>query len=139
MKEYLNKKILVVDDVPMSLVYLTNQLEKMGYTNITKFSDSVEAWEDFAQAVLTDHPYDLVITDLNMPGLDGMDFISQIKNDDMSKDTNIIVVSADHDPLVIDEAMDLGVSGYVTKPIDLNELQEQLEFAFKGLPFEISS
>ena len=138
MEEFYGKKILVVDDVPMSVAYLVKQLQSLGFTNIIQFTDSVEAWESFAEAQLSDNPYDLVITDLNMPGMDGMDFISQIKNDEMSKDTKIVVVSADHDPLVIDEAMEHGVAEYITKPINLDELKDKMEFVFKGLPFEIS-
>lgn len=138
MEEFLEKKILVVDDIPMSVAYLVKQLKSLGFSNIIQFTDSVEAWESFAQAQLSDNPYDLVITDLNMPGMDGMDFIAQIKNDEMSKETKIIVVSADHDPLVIDEAMDLGVAEYITKPINLDELKDKMEFVFKGLPFDIS-
>lgn len=138
MEEFLEKKILVVDDIPMSVAYLVKQLKSLGFSNIIQFTDSVEAWESFAQAQLSDNPYDLVITDLNMPGMDGMDFIAQIKNDEMSKETKVIVVSADHDPLVIDEAMDLGVAEYITKPINLDELKDKMEFVFKGLPFEIS-
>ena len=138
MEEFLEKKILVVDDIPMSVAYLVKQLKSLGFSNIIQFTDSVEAWESFAQAQLSDNPYDLVITDLNMPGMDGMDFIAQIKNDEMSKETKVIVVSADHDPLVIDEAMDLGVAEYITKPINLDELKDKMEFVFKGLPFDIS-
>lgn len=138
MEEFLEKKILVVDDIPMSVAYLVKQLKSLGFSNIIQFTDSVEAWESFAQAQLSDNPYDLVITDLNMPGMDGMDFIAQIKNDEMSKETKVIIVSADHDPLVIDEAMDLGVAEYITKPINSDELKDKMEFVFKGLPFEIS-
>ncbi len=138
MKEFLNKKILIVDDVPMSLTFLNKELVKLGFTNIIQFSDSVEAWEAFAQAQLSDNPFDLVMTDLNMPGLDGVEFVAQIKNDEMSKDTKIIIVSADHDPLIIDEAMEIGVEEYITKPINSEELKDKLEFVFKGLSFEIT-
>lgn len=138
MKEFLNKKILIVDDIQMSVAYLMKQLKGLGYLNITEFTDSVEAWEAFAEAQLSDEPFDLVITDLNMPGLDGMDFIAQIKNDEMSKDTKIIVVSADHDPLVIDEAIEKGVAEYITKPVDADELADKLKFVFEGLPFNIT-
>lgn len=139
MQEFLDKKILIVDDVPMSIAFLMKELNKIGFTNVHQFTDSIEAWEAFAEAQLSDNPFDLVMTDLNMPGLDGMEFVAQIKNDEMSKDTKIIIVSADHDPLVIDEAMEIGVEEYITKPIIFEELKEKLEFVFKGLPFEISN
>lgn len=123
----------------MSLAFLRKELTKLGFKNIIQFSDSVEAWEAFAESQLSDNPFDLIMTDLNMPGLDGMRFVAQIKNDEMSKNTKIIIVSADHDPLVIDEAMEIGVEEYITKPINSSELKEKLEFVFKGLPFEITN
>lgn len=139
MKEYLDKKILLVDDVAMSVMFLSKELTKIGFTNLHEFTDSIEAWESFAGAQLSDNPYDLVITDLNMPGLDGMEFVAQIKNDEMSKNTKIIIVSADHDPLVIDEAMEIGVEEYITKPIIASELEDKMKFVFKGFPFETTN
>lgn len=138
MEEFLEKKILIVDDSSMSLALLKTALKKLGFNNIHSFLDSVEAWEAFAESQLSDNPFDLVMTDLNMPGLDGMDFASQIKGDDMSRETKIIIVSADADPLVIDEAMSHGVEEYIVKPLDLDVLKDKIEFVFKGLPFEIS-
>ena len=132
------KKILIVDDSSMSLTFLKSALSKLGFTNVEAFLDSVEAWESFAEAQISDEPFDLILTDLNMPGLDGMDFVSQIKNDEMSKETKIVVISADADPLVIDEAMNKGVIEYIVKPINLDILKEKIEFIFKELPFEVN-
>lgn len=116
----------------MSLGMLKSSLKSIGYENIHCFRNSVEAWESFCLEQLSDEPFDLVMTDLNMPGLDGMDFVTQIKSDKLCKDTKIIVVSADADPLIIDEAMNKGVEEYIVKPIDLNLLKEKLESIFKN-------
>lgn len=130
MENFLDKKILVVDDSAMSLGMLKSSLKSIGYENIHCFGNSVEAWESFCLEQLSDEPFDLVMTDLNMPGLDGMDFVTQIKSDKLCKDTKIIVVSADADPLIIDEAMNKGVEEYIVKPLDLNLLKEKLESIF---------
>jgi len=130
----LNKKILIVEDVQMSLTLLTNHLKAKGYTNYFGFTESAEAWEFFAESQLSDEPVELVLTDLNMPGLDGMDLLKNIKTDELSKDAKVIIVSADHDPLVIDEAMENGADEYLTKPVDFGLLDEKIDFVLNVLP-----
>ena len=126
----MDKKIMVVDDVMLATYFITSHLEESGFTNIHSFNDSAEAWNDFAQSLLQDEGYDLIITDLNMPELDGMDFLKQIKSDPLSKKTPVIVVSADHDPLVINEAKENGAEGYFTKPIEFELLEEKVRSLF---------
>jgi two-component system chemotaxis response regulator CheY len=127
MNKLKNKKIMVVDDVALATFFIASHLEESGFENVHTFEDSTEAWNEFAQALLIDEGYDLIITDLNMPGLDGMDFLKQIKSDPMSAKTPVIIASADYDPIVIKEAEDNGSCGYFTKPIDLETLKMKIK------------
>ncbi len=126
----MNRKILVVDDVMLATFFITNHLEESGFTNVHSFNDSTEAWNDFTQSLLGGDPYELVITDLNMPELDGMDFVRRIKSDPLSKDTHVFIVTADHDPLVMEEAGSHGVDAYLTKPVDLEDLEQTIKSIF---------
>ena len=110
------------------------KLQKHGYHNLFAPESSPEAWEMIAEATLSDEPFDLVITDLNMPDFDGMDMISQIKDDPLSKDLKIIVVSADADQNIIDICMTMGALAYITKPIVPKELLAVVEAALKDEP-----
>jgi two-component system chemotaxis response regulator CheY len=121
---------MVVDDVPLASFFITSALKAAGFTNVFEYSDSAEAWNEFAQALLRDEEFDLVITDLNMPELDGMDFLKQIKSDHMSESTPVIIASADHDPIIIREAYESGAYDYFTKPIDTNALIESIKKLF---------
>ena len=132
-KLLLNKKILIVEDVLLSLKMVSRFLEKQGFTNLHEYTESAEAWEFFVECELSDEPIDLVLTDLNMPGLDGMKLVENIKSDEMTGDVKIIIISADHDPLVIDEAMEMGADEYLTKPIDFEGLLEKINFVFNVL------
>lgn len=125
---------MIVEDVQMSLAMVTNHLKSQGFTNFFGFTESAEAWEFFAESQLSDEPVELVLTDLNMPGLDGMDLLKNIKTDKLSKDAKVIIISADHDPLVIDEAMENGADEYLTKPVDFELLDEKIDFVFNVLP-----
>jgi two-component system chemotaxis response regulator CheY len=133
-KSLLDKKILIVEDVLLSLKMVSRFLKKNGFTNLHEYTESAEAWEFFAESELNDEPVELVLTDLNMPGLDGMDLVRNIKSDAMTGDVKIIVISADHDPIVIDEAMEVGADEYITKPVNFDQLIEKIDFVFNKLP-----
>lgn len=133
-KKILNKKILIIEDVLLSLKMVSKFLENEGFSNLHEYTESAEAWEFFAESQLNDEPVDLVLTDLNMPGLDGMDLIKQIRSDEMTGDVKIIIISADHDPLVIDEAMENGADEYITKPVGFDQLLEKIDYVFNVLP-----
>ncbi len=131
MNNILDKKILVVEDVDLARYMIINKLKKLGYTNITDFDNSAEAWEEIAEKQLADEQYDIVLTDLNMPDLDGMDLLEYIKNDPMIVKLPVVIISADADPFVIDEAMTLGADGYFTKPVKFDELHIKLQEILK--------
>jgi len=107
-----NKKILVVDDNSVHLFLIESILQDKGY-----------------EVVIADHPkkaiefiktniYHLIILDLMMPDIDGLQFLD-IKNAiDLNKETPVIVVSAKTDSWSIKNAMDKGAYDYITKPID---------------------
>lgn len=127
MSDLVNKKIMIIDDSEFSRVLHSIKLKKHGYQNLTVPETSVEAWEEIANAQVSDEPYDLILTDLNMPDLDGMELISKIKDDPMSKDLKIIVISADADKIIQDIALSLGASAYIVKPIVPKEMLAVVE------------
>lgn len=129
MSDVLSKKIIIVEDNEFSRVLITVKLKKHGFTNLTAPESSVEAWEAIAQATLSDEPFELVLTDLNMPDLDGMDLIGKIKEDPMSESLKIIVISADADKFIVDICKSMGALAYITKPIVPEELVAVVEAA----------
>ena len=121
------KKIMIIEDNEFSRVLITTKLKKNGFKNLSVYGSSVEAWEEIARTVLVDNPFDLIITDLNMPDLDGMDLISKIKDDPLSVKLKIIVVSADADQFIIDFVLALGACAYLVKPFLTNEMVAVVE------------
>lgn len=132
MSEALKSKIMLVEDSEFSRATLKTMLKRFGFENITSPETSIEAWETIAQAQLDDEPFDLVITDLNMPGFDGVDLISRIKEDPMSADQKIIVISADADKGIKSICKSLGVLAYFTKPPKPENLNEVLVAILEG-------
>lgn len=127
MSDLLNKKIMIIDDNEFSRTLVMVKLRKHGYENLILPQTSIEAWDKIANAQLSDHPFDLVITDLNMPGIDGMDLISKIKEDPLSENIEIIVVSADADQTIINITKTLGARAYLVKPFVTKEMLAVVE------------
>ena len=140
MSSYNMKKIIVVEDSMFSRAIIVSRLKRLGFSNITSPESSIESWELIANSQLSDEPFDLVITDLNMPELDGMDLIDKIKSDSFSEMIPIIVISADADQLIKNIVLKMGASSYLTKPLDMGEFINALQDVFnEKIIFDIAS
>lgn len=108
-------KILVSEDEPMLLKTIELKLKKEGYTVVIA-NDGREA-----AAKLEEEDPDMLITDIMMPYVSGLELISIIRKKD-HKRIPIIILSAMEQEKVVMEAFELGADDYITKPFSLNEL-----------------
>jgi DNA-binding response OmpR family regulator len=108
-------KILVAEDEPMLLKTIELKLKKEGYEVIVT-SDGRQAAEQVESA----NP-DMVITDIMMPYVSGLELINLIRQK-LNRKTPVIILSAMEQEKVVMEAFELGADDYITKPFSLNEL-----------------
>lgn len=108
-------KILVAEDEPMLLKTIELKLKKEGYEVIAT-SDGRQAAEQIEAA----NP-DMVITDIMMPYVSGLELINLIRQK-LDRKTPVIILSAMEQEKVVMEAFELGADDYITKPFSLNEL-----------------
>lgn len=108
----MKKVILVADDSPTIRKFVSIALSVKGY-EIIPCADGMEAME-----ILPNHKVDLVITDLNMPNLDGFELISSIRKNDSYKDLPIIVLSSLGATEDIQKGLECGANSYLIKPFD---------------------
>ncbi len=109
-------RILVLDDEPIVCKRLQPALEKLGYEVVT-FTQSPEAMHHIQQ---TD--YDIIITDLKMKGIDGMQFLQEAKK--RSPRTEVIVITGFATLETAKESFQKGVFDFIAKPFKLSEIQE---------------
>ncbi|MBI4397003.1 MAG: response regulator [Elusimicrobia bacterium] len=109
-------KILVVDDEPVIRQLVTKHLEKRGHAVFTA-SDGVEAMA----LVQREKPH-LVLLDIRMPNMDGIEFLQQVRK--ISQDILVIVLTA-YDDLRL-QTMRLGSNDYITKPFHLDYLDDRI-------------
>ncbi|MDR3417537.1 MAG: chemotaxis response regulator CheY [Nevskia sp.] len=117
-----NIRILVVDDFSTMRRIVKNLLHDLGYANTTEADDGKTAW-----ATLQTQPFDLIITDWNMPGMTGLDLLKNIRGDARFASLKVLMVTAEAQREQIIEAAKAGVNGYIIKPFTAVTLKEKLD------------
>lgn len=123
-----NMKILVVDDFSTMRRIIKNLLKDLGFTNVQEADDG-----STALPMLQQGDFDFVVTDWNMPGMQGIDLLRAIRADDNLKHTPVLMVTAEAKKEQIVAAAQAGVNGYVVKPFTAATLKEKLEKIFERL------
>ena len=116
------KNILVVDDEPQITRVLKTSLSSYGY-GIRTAADGEEALQ-----VIHDWSPDLIITDLRMPNMDGLELCREIRKESR---VPIIVLSVKGEETIKVQALDAGADDYVTKPFSMNELTARIRAALR--------
>ena len=113
-------KILAIDDQQLVLLPLEKRLKELGYDVRTENNgkSGIESFDTFQP--------DLVIVDMNMPDVTGLDVVKFIRNEKKS-DTPIMVLSGNTNDEVITESFDLGINDYMKKPLSLNEIYARVK------------
>lgn len=114
-------KVLVVDDMAAMRHVMMNMLRHVGFEQLDEAVDGYQAL-----GMLKNSQYDLVITDLNMPKMDGQQLLKSIRNDQALKDTPVIMVTCENDKQKVQQALLEKVSGFILKPFNLQTLEKQL-------------
>ena len=125
-----NMKILVVDDFSTMRRIVRNLLVELGFSNpLIQEADDGEN----AIAMLRSQPFDLVVTDWNMPNMTGIDLLKAIRAEASLKGLPVLMVTAENNRDQIIAAAQAGVNGYIVKPFTAVTLQEKLSKIFERL------
>ena len=103
---------LVVEDSPMMRQLLVFALSRVKNLKVTEADDGVDGLRKLAGA-----KFDLILTDINMPIMDGLKLVKRVRSDPMHKDTPIIIITTEGSTEDRQRAMALGANAYITKPI----------------------
>lgn len=114
-------KILVVDDFPTMRRIVRNLLKELGYANVDEAEDGMAGL-----ARLRSGKYDFVISDWNMPNMDGLAMLKEIRADASITHLPVLMVTAESKKENIIAAAQAGASGYVVKPFTAVTLDEKL-------------
>ncbi len=129
----MDARIVIVDDEPEenTLIY-TRVLEQAGYTNL-EFVKSVDLLVELLNGSVDpgQQDVDLILMDVLMPGKDGIEGIYQVKQYELFKDIPIVMLSASDDKQLLKKAFEAGALDYITKPVDMIELNARVGSALR--------
>jgi two-component system chemotaxis response regulator CheY len=116
-------KILVVDDSSTMRRIIVNTLGRLGYKDVVQAADGVEAWD----ALQNNPDIGVVITDWNMPNMNGLELVKKIRAEEKYIDVPIIMVTTEGGKAEVITALKAGVNNYIVKPFTPQVLKEKLQ------------
>jgi len=116
----MSQRILVADDSGVMRKIIIRALNSVGATDIVQAADGQEAIDHFNSA-----SFDLVLTDWNMPHKTGIEVLEEIRQKD--KAIPVILITTESEKARVLQAIQAGVSDYLTKPFDSDALKEKLD------------
>ena len=112
--------ILVVEDSPTMRALLSTTLEDLGIpVKVTEANSGFEALR-----CLPRESFDLIVTDINMPDINGLELVSFVKNNDAYRSIPLLIVSTESSERDREKGVGLGADGYLVKPFDQEDLRE---------------
>ena len=121
-----NLNFLVVDDFSTMRRIVRNLLKELGFTNVDEAEDGAVALQKLKAG-----GYDFVISDWNMPNMDGLSLLQAIRADERLKKLPVLMVTAEAKKENIVAAAQAGASGYIVKPFTAATLDEKLGKIFQ--------
>jgi CheY-like chemotaxis protein len=115
-------KILLVEDDNLDQMEVQRTLEKKGILHKLKIAkngeEALELLKDKSTAIYAGKP-DIILVDLNMPKMNGLEFLAKLKNDDEYKEIKVFILSTSDEREDKAAAANYGISGFITKPLKL--------------------
>lgn len=121
-------KILVVDDFSTMRRIIKNILKQLGYENIEEAEDGAQAYNK-----LKSGGFGFVVSDWNMPNMDGLELLKKVRSDPELKDLPVLMVTAEAEKEKVIAAIKAGVSNYIVKPFTAEVLKEKMDRIFEKL------
>ncbi|MCS3671835.1 two-component system chemotaxis response regulator CheY [Salinibacter ruber] len=115
-------KFLIVDDSPTMLRIIRNALQEIGYNDIVEAEDGEDALEK-----LEENAPDFVVTDWNIPNMNGVDLTSNIRNHPEYSDLPILMITTRGMKEDVKTAMKAEVNNYIVKPFEPEVLEEKVD------------
>lgn len=126
-----NATILVVDDMPAIRELVKGYLRQLGYREIFDASDGRQALDWVHQRLESASPIDLIISDWNMPQMDGLSLLKSIRSDARTQQVAFIMLTSETEKDKVLEAISSGVDHFIIKPFEKKTLEEKLKIVWQ--------
>jgi two-component system chemotaxis response regulator CheY len=133
--DYSMVKLLVIDDEPFIRKLIVRLLIEIGIKNVIEADNGLKGINKIIQSRTN---FDLIICDLEMPTLNGLDFLKTLRKHPQVKapQTPVVILTGHSDEDNIYDAVMLGIHGFLTKPVSRNDLEAKVKQALTGAPID---
>ena len=118
----MSPKVLVVDDSMTMRKINSKILREIGVTDISEARNGLQAFE-----MAEKDTYDLILLDINMPIMDGIECLGKLKSNEKTQNIPVIIVTSEPKKEMAITTLESGASGYITKPIQKDELKSRVD------------
>ena len=115
-------RVMVVDDMSTSRGLITQALDAFGISQVSTASDGKSALAGLAKS-----PVHLVISDYNMPEMDGLHLLHHLRSHAQTQRTGFLLITGKADPAIIEKGKQLGMNNYLAKPFQNDQLKAAIE------------
>ncbi len=122
-----DKKVIFVEDSPTMRRIIMNSLNKIGISQIIEAENGVDALEKIG-----DQDFDMVITDWNMPEMNGEELVKELRSNSKYKETPILMITTRGMQDDVMSAIKMGVNGYIVKPFTPEVLKKKMGEIFSA-------
>lgn len=116
------KKVMIVDDSSAMRAFIISSLEELSNFTFFEAKTGFEALRELPRGELS-----LIISDINMPDINGLELLSFVKKSDIYKNIPVLMISTETKEEDLKRAMSMGASSYLKKPFTAEMLQEQVK------------
>lgn len=127
----LSTQFLVVEDHPAMRKFVVETLHELGFMNVTEAGDGQTAFAILNQKAQSLEPIEFVISDWNMPQMEGIDLLKLCRQTEAFKNLPFILATGERDQSQIIDAAKAGVSGYIIKPFAAPKIKSTIDNIFK--------
>ncbi len=120
---------LVVEDSPMMRQLIVYALSRIKNLKVTEADDGVDGLRKLAA-----QKFDIILTDINMPIMDGLKLVKRVRSDPAHKDTPVIIITTEGSTADRQRAIELGANAYITKPIQAPQVIAKVKELLKIPP-----
>ena len=121
------QRVLIIDDSSATRAYVRAALEEMNDMQVSEAASGFDALR-----ILPRERFDLLLVDINMPNINGLELISFIRRSETHRDTPLLIISTEASERDRARAMTLGANGYLAKPFTAEALAEAVRALKKG-------
>jgi len=114
-------RVIVAEDAADSRMLVQRILQAMGFGEVTAVANGGEAWAKICEAMENGKPFDLIISDWNMPGIDGMSLLRKVREHEGTNDLPFLMITGKQEKAQVRLAIGAKVSNYIAKPFSADD------------------